>query len=252
VVALAILSACFMQEVSGEFLSATPKKEAKIVLKETQEAGLHRGEAALKAAQKLSTRAQELLTEASKAGASEAVKAYAMSAAKEFYEADAAAKDFSKEEVEHKKAATAVKSKGRGGVYKEEEESEEVKEALKKLQVKVKSNSAKYPLGGEKAGAMADTKKVGAPDVAKNNLVASLKAGLHRGEAALKAVQKVGVKAEKLLTKASKDEASRVAQLAAVQAPKALQKKEREIDSENDEEDEEEDEHGDKQENDED
>jgi len=37
VVAVAILSACFMQEVSGAFLSATPKKEAKVELKELQQ-----------------------------------------------------------------------------------------------------------------------------------------------------------------------------------------------------------------------
>jgi len=84
VFALAALSACFLQEVSGLVLGITPKKEVKVELNEDrQEAQLHRGEAALKqlkdpvilaAVQEIYARADELIVKASKPGASEADK----------------------------------------------------------------------------------------------------------------------------------------------------------------------------------
>jgi len=202
VVAVAILSACFMQEVSGAFLSATPKKEAKVDLKETQEAGLHRGEV-----QKL----QQVLLEASKAG-----------------ENDLQEEDEEEEQDEEQDEEQGEERGSRRNQEDEEDDQgeeqdldvdeEHMSEPLKKLAVKAKElHEIADKEGASEEARVAAHQAENEFDKAEAKEAREINK-LHLEEHMSEPLKKLAVKAEELHEIADKEGASEEARVAAHQA----------------------------------
>lgn len=245
VFALAALSACFVQEVSGLVVGITPKKEVKVELSEDkQQAQLSRGEAALQqlklkdpafsaAVQKIYARADEISKEASKPGASvEAKQALGQVASdlqlieenlhKHFDEQVRSLEDKQQHMSEAQKSsmrslskseelhALAAKAEELHAIAAKKGASKEAKDAAAKAVKEFEAAEAKEAREGEAKGA-------GEPRSIQ------LKEETHvvdANEAAKQAVQTLLWKAEELADEARKPGASDAAKKAAAQAEK--------------------------------